>query len=127
MKRTPIKRRTPLSNGKREFPGLHRSPLPKRNAKRRARLEARNFGPHARWVRSLPCHTCKRPPRSQASHAKPRGMGGCGGDRKELFPQCAKCHRLYEEGKLLRRDEARAIAAGYWTLSPCNPANRKVA
>lgn len=122
--------RKELSRGKGLKPGgkpKRGRALPRRNAKRLARLEKRNFGRHGDHIRGQRCHNCHRPPRSQASHARDRGHGGCGGDRRELFPQCWKCHRLFELGRLLNRDgtpftrdQARAVAAEYWRESPYN-------
>jgi hypothetical protein len=77
MKRTAIQRRTPLR---------------KRNPKRRARLYARNFGAHADTIRALPCLVlgCQR--RAEACHARPRGMGGANGSWRDLVPLCREHH-----------------------------------
>ena len=83
---------------------LRRSAPLGRNRRRAAKLHARNFGERATAIRAMPCLVpgCSRP--SQAAHTRARGMGGCGGDRRELVPLCAEHHR--EAGE--RRTSARA-------------------
>jgi hypothetical protein len=76
-------------------------PLRAVNLERRAKLEARNFGPHGTYIRLQPCvvqvhaHPNLRTEcqgRIMAAHLVPRGMGGCNGDRFSLFPACAFHH-----------------------------------
>jgi len=83
-------------------------PLKAVNPERRAKLEERNYGPHAAWVRLQPCvvqshvHPSLRTSCNgivQAAHLICRGMGGCKGDKFSLFPACAK-HHAEQEGKL---------------------------
>ena len=89
MKRTGyLKRNTPLARGKRVKPF---------NAARRAKAYARNFGDRGGPVREMGClvagkgdHVCVG--EVQAAHARARGMGGCGGDRRSLVPLCAGAH-----------------------------------
>lgn len=80
---------------------MRKSPLPRRNAARTARLFRRNF--HSKefvaFTQSRPCATCNGGP-SQCSHAETRGMGGCGADWTRIFPQCGPCHRQYETNRL---------------------------
>lgn len=87
MKRTELKRSSPLRR---------RVPVRKRNARRRARLFARNYGPQARLCWTLPCFSCGAPPPSQASHLKARGMGGVNSDDSFNAPQCPACHLALE-------------------------------
>lgn len=78
MKRSPIKRRTPLRQ---------------RNRKRAAKSYARNYGERGDAVRAMRCLVgvnCRGP--IQAAHVKARGMGGRGGDRRSLVPFCAGHH-----------------------------------
>jgi hypothetical protein len=83
---------------------LRRSASLGRSRKRAAKLHERNFGERAAAVRAMPCLVpgCPRP--SQAAHARARGMGGCGGDRRELVPLCAEHHR--ESGERRTSDRA---------------------
>lgn len=123
MKRSRLRRKTPLrSGGIEKMGGKHPSNarakgIPKRNNKRWKRLYSKNFGDHADHIRKLPCDTCGKPGPSDPSHALSRGAGG---DRRELFPQCRPCHQAYERNETLTLDEARARAAHYWAMSPFN-------
>ena len=88
MKRTTITRRARLR------------PI---NAARRAKAYARNFGPRADAIRSMPCLVPGCPHPSQAAHSRARGMGGCGGDRRELVPLCAVHHAEAGEARTSQR------------------------
>lgn len=70
-----------------------KAPIRRANPERLARLEKRNFGPHGEFVRKLPCLVpeCGRP--AERAHLRPRGMGGCKGDWRELINLCAAHHR----------------------------------
>jgi len=78
-------------------PKGQRKAIPRRNAKRAAASYERNFGERAEWIRAQPClvrgvagHVCNSG--TQAAHAKPRRMGGRGGNRRDLVPLCALAH-----------------------------------
>jgi hypothetical protein len=45
------------------------------NKERRAKLEARDYGPKAVWARTLACHITRRPAPSVAAHPDTRGSG----------------------------------------------------
>lgn len=110
MKRTALSRRTPLRPGDkplgRKAP-LRRGPVDqpvsiKRTVKlrpvdpkRAARKRERNFGPHAAWIKTLPCLVTGRYGVDPA-HIEARGMGGCGGDKTKLVPLCRADHRRQE-------------------------------
>jgi len=111
--KTPLGRGTPLRAGK---PLARRAPLPKAtsrletsrprrktplrqvNPERAAKMEARNFGPHAKWIRRQPCVVSGCRSKAQACHLEPRKMGGCGSSWRSLFPACFEHHRE-QEGK----------------------------
>lgn len=143
MKSSPLARRTPLRNRSelkrtplRRSSSLERSvlhwgaPIARRsrinpiNRVRRAWKFQRNFGPHAEWIRSLPCvltgRGCSGP--VEAAHAVARGMGGCKGSRKDLVPLCCGHHEQQERGfETFERAysiDLSALAAGYWARSP---------
>lgn len=88
MKRSPIKRHTPMR---------------RTNPERRARLYAHNFGEHADFVRSLPCLVtgCSRP--AEAAHARARGMGGAKGSWRDLVPLCRAHHIEAGEARTSQR------------------------
>ena len=88
MKRTALKRRTPLRQ---------------RNPERRARLYARNFGEHADRVRSLPCLVPGCMQRVEACHARARGMGGAKGSWRDLVPLCREHHEEAGEHRTSKR------------------------
>ncbi|MCY0986000.1 hypothetical protein OV203_02590 [Nannocystis sp. ILAH1] len=99
MRRTPLKRRKPLTTrrtatSKRALKASARArkPLPARNAARRARLLERNFGERGAAVRDMPCLLAGRgcDGRVEAAHVRSRGAGG---DRRELVPLCSGHHR----------------------------------
>lgn len=129
MKRTRLKRRTPLKSksslGDWSKP---RTPLRKRNHARLRKLQLRQFGTpeRKRWYQSQPCDTCMalgehdgltRPKQSECSHVVTRG--GCsGGGPDDVIPQCRKHHLELHEG--VGRFEARygvdlAERARVWT------------
>lgn len=106
MKRSPIKRRTPLTSAGK----LARAAGPKRkkamrrtNAKRRRAAYQRNFGSRSDVVRSMPCLVPGCPGQSVAAHAIARGMGGCKGDRRHLVPLCDAHHREAGEHRTSQR------------------------
>ena len=79
----------------------------RRNRKRAVKLYARNYGERGDPVRAMPCTVsarCANPEPTadtacygaiEAAHVKARGMGGCGGDRRQLVPLCSKHHRAW--------------------------------
>lgn len=71
MKRTQLKRKTPL----RQI-----------NPERRAKRKAEQFGPQAKLCRRLPCAACGRLGPSDPAHVISRGAGG--GDRGNVIPLC---------------------------------------
>lgn len=71
MKRTQLKRKTPLR---------------KVNPKRRAKRKAEQFAAQAELCRRLPCAACGRPGPSDPAHVISRGAGG--GDRGNVIPLC---------------------------------------
>lgn len=87
MRRSEVKRKSPLRRHVRVRP---------RNARRRKRLFAKNYGPQARLCWTMPCFSCGAPAPSQASHLKARGMGGCNSGDGWNAPQCSACHRALE-------------------------------
>lgn len=89
MKRSPLRRGNSLKSRK----GLARSGKIKRvNPKRLKRRRDIQFGPKAKWIRTLDCATCGAPGPSDPSHAtKSRGAGGTA---DHLIPQCRTCHTL---------------------------------
>ena len=69
------------------------------NRERKAAKFERNFGDRGAAVREMTCLVVSAPGQRtpcrgaiQAAHAKARGMGGCGGDRRSLVPLCARHH-----------------------------------
>lgn len=78
------------------------------NPKRRREAFDRNFGERGEAVRAMPCLCGRKPGRVvmnsgcrgpvQAAHTIARGMGGCGGDRRQLVPLCARHHEEAGEG-----------------------------
>jgi hypothetical protein len=99
MKRSPLKRKTPLT-AKKRIPAadpekriaeakLKRSsslrPRSKTNKKR-----PRNF-PYMLWIKTLPCTVCRRPG-SEACHTGPRGLGQKSPD-EQCIPLCPDHHR----------------------------------
>jgi hypothetical protein len=114
MKRTPLRRKTPLL----PKPGKHsakRKPLPKRNPERYAKRHAEQFGEQAALCRMLPCRACWAPACAyhlvaarfasvvfetaisttgpaicEAHHEPPRS---CGGKDADTVPLCTAHHR----------------------------------
>lgn len=114
MKRTPLRRHTPL---RRTSAPARGAPIRKRNAKRRARLFQAQFGSRERveWMHRTPCCACGSRERIHAHHVTSRGAGGTADD---MVPLCATCHdRVHAIGQ--RRFEAehglnlRALARQY--------------
>ena len=76
---------------------IRRKQTPEAKAKRDARREL-DFGPLAKYVRTLPCCVCGRgSDYTQACHVKSRGAGGRAyldnGDGN-LLNMCGTCHQL---------------------------------
>ena len=71
MKRTQLKRKTPLR---------------KVNPKRRAARKAEQFAAQAELCRRLPCAACGRPGPSDPAHVISRGAGGK--DKGNVIPLC---------------------------------------
>lgn len=71
MKRTQLKRKTPLR---------------KVNPKRRAKRKAEQFAAQAELCRRLPCAACGRPGPSDPAHVVSTGAGGK--DRGNVIPLC---------------------------------------
>ena len=92
MKRTPIRRKTPLKR----TGYIRRKTTPEAKAKRAAKYE-RDFGDLAEHVRGLPCAACGALGPSDPAHVKSRGAGGRAwldnGD-SNLLPFCRTCHQL---------------------------------
>ena len=106
MKRSPLKRKTPLVRGTSQ---LKRSNLKPRNVERAAAERLRDFGPQAEWMRDLPCSTCGARPPSEPSHVG--HSRGAGGTRDDLAPQCPDCHRAVHRGRLtFERERGVALA-----------------
>lgn len=106
MKRTTLKRRTPLTSAGK----LARAAGPKRkkavrrtNAKRRRAAYQRNFGSRADVVRSMPCLVRGCSGQAVAAHAIARGMGGRKGDRRHLVPLCQTHHVEAGEARTSQR------------------------
>lgn len=70
------------------------------NPARRRKSYAKNYGDRADRIREMPCTVAgKTGPgttrcwgRPVAAHSRARGMGGCNGDRRELWPACWHHH-----------------------------------
>lgn len=99
MRRTGIKRRTPL---RRSASLSRKTPLSPRNVGRRARAFAEAFGERGAAVRAMPClcldllpyDRCSGP--IEAAHVRSRGAGGT---RRDLVPLCQRHHRAqHSEG-----------------------------
>jgi hypothetical protein len=76
VKRSPLKRRTPVKSV---------------NTKRRNRRRETEFGPQADLCRAVPCCACGHSAPSDPHHEPPRGSGGKDGD---TIPLCRSCHIL---------------------------------
>jgi hypothetical protein len=76
VKRSPLKRRTPVKSV---------------NTKRRNRRREAEFGDQAGLCRTMPCCACGRSAPSDPHHEPPRGSGGKDGD---TVPLCRSCHIL---------------------------------
>lgn len=87
MKRSPIKRKTPLRSNS----GLKtKTPIRPKNPKRAAKLRKKQFGGAYRdLIVSLGCCVCGRSP-SEPAHVKSRGAGGTA---KDMVPLCSEHHR----------------------------------
>lgn len=116
-----------------------RTPLAKVNVKRAEAAHLRNFGEeHGDFVRSHPCIAAGAGGcvgRIEAAHSSHRGMGGCKGDKTDLFPACWHHHNEVD-GRRPLPDGAGvgmkafseyygvdpfALAARLWAESPENP------
>ncbi len=106
MKRSALIRRTPLRSGSKTLKRWAK--LRPVNPKRAAKKSARNFGPHADFVRQQPCAVpgCTRT--VEAAHVTCRGMGGANGGWWDLVPLCSLHHRE-QEGCLEEFQEAYEI------------------
>lgn len=84
MKRTPLKRGTPLARGQRIKP---------RNAKRRTSEFARCYHSKAylRHLKAMPCYACGQVGETDAAHGQTGGMGYKAG-WETLLPLCRRCH-----------------------------------
>ena len=123
MKRTALRSKVPLRR---------RRSVRKRNAKRAKAKFERNYGAYSDVIRAFPCIGCGVRAPSDAAHAIPRGMGGCGGDKTTLVPLCGwerpfprppmtPCHWLYDnemdrftERTGLTKEDVIAHAAELW-------------
>lgn len=87
MKRTPIRRTTPLRRSSRLAP---------RNAKRKSERWTRQFGSPERvaFVRSLCCVACLNFGEIENHHITSRGAGGVATD---IVPLCQTCHRAWHK------------------------------
>ena len=91
-------RRKPMQRGK---------AIVRANPARRAKMFERNFGARASHVRRMRClcaASCTCAGLVQAAHVVARGMGGCGGDKRDLVPLCG----LHHEESGPRRSSKRA-------------------
>ena len=133
MKRSPLKRGSPLTRSTR---------VRASNPARRAKTFARNFGERGEAVRAMGCLVRSRVMESgnfaswtyspswcpsggddrdvQAAHVRARGMGGAKGDRRDLVPLCAKHHA--EAGE--HRTSARAAFEARYRLDLVAEAER---
>lgn len=73
-----------------------RKPMKRANRKRRAQRFADNFGERSDAIREMPCLLavsggCEG--RTEAAHAKARGMGGVNSDRRSQVPLCTHHHQ----------------------------------
>lgn len=50
------------------------------------------------WIRSLPCCTCGRPPRSEAAHTGTDGGKSMKASDRSCVPLCFWCHSEYDNG-----------------------------
>ncbi len=140
MKRSPLKRGSPLTRSTR---------VRASNPARRAKTFARNFGERGEAVRAMSClvhwrrcqleadgsprltsndairfmqssSMCPASETRQAAHVRARGMGGAKGDRRDLVPLCAKHHA--EAGE--HRTSARAAFEARYRLDLIAEAER---
>lgn len=117
-------RKTALRPGKAP---QRKTPIRERNPKRAAKKEQECFGPHAKYVRTLPCLLCGGP--SEAAHVRSVGAGGKA--EANLVNLCADHHRLGKDNlhdgiETFQREwdiDLKAKAAELWRDSPANPKN----
>ncbi len=99
MKRSPLRRRTPLLAKSKLDRGSsrlrRRSPVNPINRERRAKLYAKQFGSHADLIRALPCAACGHEPPSHPHHVTTRGASG---NAEQQIPLCAPDPRMGYEG-----------------------------
>lgn len=96
MKRTPLRRKTPLR---------------KCNPRRARQRYARAFGAYAANIRLLPCARCGQTWGIEAAHAIPRSRGG---DRTMLVPLCRDCHRWVDANPRIREAYYLPLARALW-------------
>lgn len=112
----PLERRTQLErSGWLE----RKTPVKKRNAKRRNKLYERNYGDRSDAIRAMPCLVFEAlegdgaincAGRIHAAHTRARGMGGVKGDRRQQVPLCGHHH---EEAGEARTSKRRAFEERY--------------
>ena len=108
MKRSRIKRRTPIKRTGRINPI---------NRQRRARERERAYGPEERreWLTSQPCVACGSAGPIHQHHTKGGGTGRKA-DCQTTVALCARCHRMHHDGHDLGVDweaEARRTEAAW--------------
>ena len=87
MKRTPLKRKTPMRRT-----AMKRGPTKVRSAKEGGDPV------YLDWIRSLDCCGCNTKPPCHPHHSTGAGMGLKSSDR-EAMPLCWRCHRDFHDGK----------------------------
>ncbi len=103
MKRSPLKRKTPLR---------------RRNEERIARRRERDFGELAEFVRGLPCCACGDHAPSDPAHIKSRGAGGHAWNEDgtgNIIPLCRACHTEQHSsgwGSIFRFGRPQAVSIG---------------
>jgi hypothetical protein len=127
MKRTPMKRSSPLRSKPKAWTKPERAPVlvvPAVKPKPRAVMalcvgagvaqpKDGEFRSEAwrRAVASLPCAWCLKDGPSQCAHANHRGKGmGLKAPDAWTFPLCPEHHREFDQGKLLTKDRRREMA-----------------
>jgi hypothetical protein len=89
MKRTPLRRRTPLS--------AKRKPARSTRLARAASMTATES--QRAVVAGRSCIVCGTDRRIDSAHLIPRSLGGCG-DPLCVTALCRRCHRAYDRGEL---------------------------
>ncbi len=103
MKRSASRSGSHLSRSeiRREAELRSRKPIRPRNPKRAAWKFKRNFHSvdFVEFTHTRPCWPCGSRDRIQAAHIlEGRKMGGCGGDWRDVGPQCSDCHDEWGRG-----------------------------